>query len=102
MLIHHFNEANDAPSAIALNFILKEFQQLINEFADLEMDNRAKTSLVESVKGERNRNIVSGMEIVKDQIQHELRWYADKDVISKSELLNIIDKVIKQQKEGNQ
>ena len=99
LLIHHFNVTNDVPSAVALSFILKDVQQLINESADLEVDNRAKTASVESIKGERNRNIVSGMEIVKDYIQHKLRWYADKDVISKLELLLIIDKCIKEQQE---
>ena len=100
MLINHFNdETKDVPSAVALSFILKDVQQLLNELADTEVENRAKTASVESIKGERNRNIVSGMEMVKDYIQHKLRWYADKDVISKSELLLIIDKCIKEQQE---
>ena len=99
-LINYFNETNDIPSAIALNCILQDVQHLINVITDTEVENRAKTASVESTKGERNCNIVSGMEIVKDYIQRKLRYYGNEDVISKSELLLIIDKCIKEQQEN--
>lgn len=100
LLIHHFDKTKDVPSAVALSFILKDVQKLVNDFAYIEVDNKAKTASIDSVKYQKHRNIVSGMEIVKEYIQHKLRWYADKDVISKSELLLIIDKCIKEQQEN--
>lgn len=101
LLIHHFNETNDVPSAVALSFILKDVQHLINEITDLEVISRAYKEVKESADSNKNRDIVSSMKILQEKLQYKLRWYADKDVISKSEIFNLIDKCITEQKEGN-
>ena len=92
MLTHHFNETNDVPSAVALSFILKDVQHLINEITDLEVISRAYKEAKESADSNKHRDIVSSMKILQEKLQYKLRWYADKDVISKSEIFNLIDK----------